>query len=583
MQNFKALFKMIYQVSYILSAKQKRKSILLFIVVFVGSFMELLGVASLIPFLGAIIDISTLKDNVYFDRIIRLLNLRTDNGILIFLTLSIIFLYCIKNAYLVFQTSIKNKFRFEFQKDISERLLKSYLNKPYIFFLSVDSSEIIRSVGNDVGVVFDVYNTLFSALSNSITLLSFLIIMIRCDVVMTISFGSICLFSFGLNSFVFKKVLKNASEMHRKADIKVNQIAYQAVNSIKQILVIGRERNVLNNYSREYETRNSLNNKVALLSELPSRITELLVISTLLMLIVYKEISGQPSTEYIARLASFALIAVKTLPQVSNLTSYVSVLIFDKQPLEKTYLHLHEVNSSVRNDEEKVESANFEFTDSISLNNVSWKYPDSNKYIFQNINLEIKKGQSVAFIGASGSGKTTLVDMLLGLLQPQSGHIFVDGKELSGLTNVWKKVVGYVPQDIYLIDDTIRRNIAFSIEDEFIDDEQIWKTLQKAQLEEFVIGLPNKLDTTVGERGVKLSGGQRQRIAIARALYSSPQIIVFDEATSALDVDTENVVMKSIEQLYGEVTMIIVAHRLSTIEKCDVVYEVKDGSICRIR
>ena len=212
----------------------------------------------------------------------------------------------------------------------------------------------------------------------------------------------------------------------------------------------------------------------------------------------------------------------------------------------------------------------------IVLSNVLWKYDNQKEFVLRDVNIQIKRGQSVGLIGASGAGKTTVSDIILGLLKPQSGSVTVDGVDIYSIKRQWAEVIGYVPQSVFLLDDTVRNNILFGLPLED-DDDKIWEALQQAQLKDFILSLPDGLDTVVGERGVKFSGGQRQRIAIARALYSNPEILVLDEATASLDNETESALMESIDELQGKITMIIVAHRLSTISKCDIVYEIKDG------
>lgn len=248
---------------------------------------------------------------------------------------------------------------------------------------------------------------------------------------------------------------------------------------------------------------------------------------------------------------------------------------------DETYQNVLELNAYEEREEKRkalaVTGENYHFEDHITVEDVTWRYEGGSETILDGLNLEIKKGQSVALIGHSGAGKTTLGDVILGLLEPQKGRVCIDGVDIRTMGDELGKIIGFVPQSIYLTEDTIRCNIAFGIDEKKIDDEKIYMALEKAQLRDFVEGLPQGLDTMVGERGVRISGGQRQRMAIARALYLDPQILVLDEATSALDSETETAVMESIDALQGEKTLIIIAHRLSTIQNCDVAYEIVGG------
>jgi ABC-type multidrug transport system fused ATPase/permease subunit len=261
--------------------------------------------------------------------------------------------------------------------------------------------------------------------------------------------------------------------------------------------------------------------------------------------------------------------------------------MFNKPRLDAVYDIINTINKeemyklTVKSEGNEEKNQRISFEDELQVKDVIWKYPSGKKPVLNKLNIDIKKGQSVAFVGPSGAGKTTLADLILGLFKPQEGKITVDGFDIYENLWAWSKMVGYVPQSVFLTDDTIRNNIAFGIDEEMIDDERIWESLREAQLEDFVKNLPDGLDTFVGEGGMRISGGQRQRIAIARALYQNPMILVLDEATSALDNDTEAAVMDAIESLHGTKTLIIVAHRLSTIQNCDVIYEINNGVATR--
>ena len=277
------------------------------------------------------------------------------------------------------------------------------------------------------------------------------------------------------------------------------------------------------------------------------------------------------------------MAAFRILPSVGKITNNYNVIVYYQAMMNDVYKNIHEVNEHTKETKEKAEltisgeSKTEGFNEKITLENVSWKYPNAEYNVIENLSMSIRKGSAIGLIGASGAGKTTLADMILGLLPAQSGAIRMDGTDIKEIPMLWSKTIGYVPQTVYLTDDTIRNNVAFGIREDLIDDEAIWKALEQAQLKEFVKSLPKKLDTIVGERGIKFSGGQRQRVAIARALYYDPAILVLDEATSALDNETESAVMDAIESLQGHKTLIIVAHRLTTIQSCDEVYEIANG------
>lgn len=293
---------------------------------------------------------------------------------------------------------------------------------------------------------------------------------------------------------------------------------------------------------------------------------------------------------YVTQLGTFAVAAVRILPSISSIAVYMNGLIYFRPTVEATYLSLvtgfGSSNEKVtENVAAGVESGfRFEFKDLISIRNISWRYADNLDYVLENISLDIHRGEAIALIGASGAGKTTLADILLGLLKPEKGEITVDGKDIFKNPVMWSEMVGYVPQMLFLLDDTVKHNIAFGVDEEEIDEERIKTVLEEAQLKSMIESLPDGLNTELGEQGLKISGGQRQRIAIARALYFNPDILILDEATSALDTDVETAVMESVDALHGRKTLIIVAHRLSTIRKCDRIYEVVNkGLVLRNR
>ena len=280
----------------------------------------------------------------------------------------------------------------------------------------------------------------------------------------------------------------------------------------------------------------------------------------------------------------FAVAAFRLLPSFNRITNFLSIILFNKPAVDAVYHDLKEIEQIEKgtNYNEKENVKRTQLKKKIEIRNVCFHYPESEQKVLDMVSFEIKKNQSVAFIGPSGAGKTTLADILLGALAPTYGEIKVDGENINENLRSWQKNLGYIPQTIYLMDDTIKNNIAFGIEESEIDQKKLEEAIEKAQLRDFIEALPEGLETEVGERGVKLSGGQRQRIGIARALYNDPDVLVLDEATSALDNDTEKAVMEAIENLSGSKTLIIIAHRLTTIQNCDIVFEVKEGKVKKV-
>lgn len=305
------------------------------------------------------------------------------------------------------------------------------------------------------------------------------------------------------------------------------------------------------------------------------------IVSMLAFMAVYLS-GGGDITAFATNIAAFAVAAVRVLPSVNRINTYITEIAYTQPSLDFVYENLQEgmkTDEMLAKRRAQSQSEKLKLEDKIELDHISFHYPDSDKAIFKDAHMIVPKGKSVGIIGASGAGKSTIVDVLLGLLHAQEGQITCDGVDIFKNYESWLAQVGYIPQSIYLIDESIRDNIAFGIDADKIDDTRIWEVLKEAQLKEFVEELPEGLDTTIGDRGVRLSGGQRQRIGIARALYNDPEILVFDEATSALDNDTESAVMEAVNSFHGRKTMIIIAHRLNTIEKCDIVYKVENARL----
>jgi ABC-type multidrug transport system fused ATPase/permease subunit len=368
-----------------------------------------------------------------------------------------------------------------------------------------------------------------------------------------------------------------------------SKCSYQSIHGIKEIKVKDRKDTFIDEYKCESEKERKSYVVQGFLSACPERIVEGVCISGFMLIVCVRILIGTDMNSFIPSLGAFAMGAFRILPSFAKLSNRINGIVYFMPCIQNCYDNVMEAEridaeEIIRDtDAQKIVSQHgktvdkVRFENSLKLKNIEWKYPDAEKKVLDGLNLIIRKGEAIALIGASGAGKTTLADMIMGLYEPQNGTIEMDGIDIYSIPHEWANIIGYVPQMVFLIDDTVRKNVAFGIRAEDISDEKIWEALEKAQLKDFVENLPKGLDTIVGERGIKFSGGQRQRIAIARALYDDPEILILDEATAALDNETETAVMEAVESLRGRITMIIVAHRLTTIRNCDTIYEVKDG------
>jgi ABC-type multidrug transport system fused ATPase/permease subunit len=386
----------------------------------------------------------------------------------------------------------------------------------------------------------------------------------------------------GLFMCVVYRVLKyyqlKAGEASRRSTGNVNKWVLQTFGGIKEIKAFNRENYFLSRYNEAYRVSNDISIKSSVVNQYPRYILETVCISSIMLVVCIRIQMGVELVAFATSLSAFIVAAVRLMPSFNRLTSYIGAIMFSKAATDNIYNDLKEQEElDNKRKSEGSRDGELTFNHALKVENLYFKYPKGEENIFEGASVEILKNQSVAFIGSSGAGKSTLADIVLGLLRPDSGKVSVDGYDIFECINSWHHMVGYIPQVIYLMDDTIRNNILFGLNDK--DDDKLWESLKLAQLDDFVRSLPNGLDTQIGDRGVRLSGGQRQRIGIARALYNKPELLLLDEATSALDNETESAVMEAVENLHGHTTMIIIAHRLSTISHCDKVYEVSDGKI----
>lgn len=585
MNKFRAIKSILKQLNYILDKKQKRMAIGVFLCITVGSFFELLGVSAIYPFIQSLLTPDELRNEWYIQIITSIFPMDDNKSLMLLLGVGIILLYLIKNGYMLIMIYIQYNFGAKVQRQLSTRLLHSYMIHPYTYFLDVNSAEVLRGINNDVNGVYQILSYLYAILSAILTSAMIAAYLFITDVAMASGVVVLAIVSLILIVFGFQRRMKEMGTKNRSAYAEYTKYAYQSINGIKEIMVTRRKDFFLNHFDQAAEVKRRATLVHSFISNCPSRIIEAVCIGGLIGIVCIRIASGQDASSFVPQLSIFAVAAFSILPSVSKISGHITSLVFYKPSLEATYRNIKEAEKyetemhqyAVRAEGNDAKEKIINLEEKLEIKDVVYRYPKSEKDVLKETSFSIKKGESVGLIGASGAGKTTMADVILGLLQPQSGNVLLDGHDIFAIPDQWAKIVGYVPQTVFLLDDTVRNNISFGIEPEDVSEENIWKALEQAQLKEFVEQLPKGLDTMVGERGVKFSGGQRQRIAIARALYYNPDILVLDEATSALDTETEAAVMEAIEAMQGLKTMIIIAHRLTTIEKCDKVVEIVDG------
>lgn len=584
--SIKSLSRIINQLLYILTPKQKKEAIAVAFLMIINSVLELLGVSVIFPFLQIMVASDNLKTKWYISWVYYFFPFVSTQEVLIIIGLLIMLIYLLKNAFMIFNAYAQSFYAAKVQREVSTFLLDSYMKRSYQFFLDTNSGEIYRGITVDVGGVYQILLAFFSMFTELVTIFGLGIYLFITDYIMALGAVILAAICFATIVIGFKGKMKTAGRKNHEAEGLVNKYGYQAINGIKEITVLGRRENFVKQYNEAALLRQSSSTVQNFLISCPDRIVEGVCIGGFIGIICIRIGQGSNLTEFIPVLGTFAMAAFKILPSISKISSRVNTLVYFQDYLQSAYRNLRD--SQIYEEEireyNKIHSEGIEkwdriikFENHLKIESVSWKYKSAQNNILNQVSLQINKGESVAFIGTSGAGKSTLADIIMGLFRPQQGTVKMDGIDIFTIPEQWAKIIGYVPQSVFLLDDTVRKNVAFGIEEEEISDEKVWGALERAQLKAFVEKLPDGLDTVIGERGVKFSGGQRQRIAIARALYNEPEILVLDEATAALDSETEAAVMESIEALQGKVTLIIVAHRLTTIRKCNTVYEIKDG------
>ena len=572
---------MIKKIGYVLDKKQKVQLILLLIIILIGALMELLGVSAILPVINVALDPSVIETTWYLKTVRDVCGFSNARQIIVFFAILLIGIYLLKNIYISLMYNAQYRFIFNNQRALAVRMMECYMKQKYLFHVSKNVAELQRNVTNDVNGFFTVVLNalqLIAEISVCGVLVLFLLVQ---DFMTTIMVAIMIVVFIVLFAKIFRRVLSKKGTENREVNATLMKWILQAFSGIKEIKVINKETFFVNNYDKYYRRFATLQRQQSMLTFLPRPIMETVCIAGLLLTMVIKlQIGQEDITSFIPTLSVFAIAAFRMLPSFNRITGYLVSIMFNKPSIDAVYKDLCEIDELLKMEKEKEKkTSNLSFTQTIKFENISFQYPESDKWILRNANLEIKKNQSIAFIGASGAGKTTAADLLLGLLEPQEGTITVDEIDVYTGLQEWRERIGYIPQNIYLMDDTIRANIAFGENELEINEDALNRAVKEAQLEELVSGLKEGLNTVIGEQGVKLSGGQRQRIGIARALYRNPDILILDEATSALDNETESEVMKAIDGLHGTRTLIIIAHRLSTIKKCDCIYEVGNEKI----
>lgn len=568
----------------ILTSKQKRTCLGLVIMMFIGAVMETAGIGLLYPLISIIGNpesINKVGKYQFIKKILFSFGVNNHIRFIVFSSLLLLFFYIIKNVFLVYLNKKLINFSLNNQKDYTIRLYEYYLRKPYLFHTKTNYSTISRNVSAGGDYIFMVIlNYTLNIITELITLLviwSFLLV-VDWLIALVISFviGPVI---FIMMNF-FRSRLTQLGTTQSRASAAYGKWLVQGFFSIKETKILQKEDFYVNQFGKVYSQYIDSSKHYKEINCIPKSLIEVIAMSGIIMLIIVEVLIKRDPVAIIPVMSVIALAAVRLMPGVTRIINYFNSIKF-QMPL---FLEIYDDLIAVKNYKSINEMSVIEekkvyipFNDTIEVRDICFKYPETKKEILHNVTFEIPKGKFVGIIGSSGAGKTTFVDILLGLLKPQSGKILIDGLDANENLSGWLNHLAYVPQSIYLIDSSIRENIAIGVDTNKIDDVKMEKVLKMAELYDFVQTLPEKANTSVGDKGARISGGQRQRIGIARALYQEPDVLVLDEATSALDAETEKAITGTIQKLKGSITIIAIAHRLSTLEKCDFKIRFENG------
>lgn len=543
----------------------------------IGMFLEMLGVSLVIPIITLLTQDSILEENSYISGFLSYIGNPSKEQLIMFLMLALVLIYLIKNLFLAFLAWMQTHFAFGLQVSLSQRLFSLYLHQPYTFHLQHNSAQLIRNVQVEVSLfAANAVSPIMNLLTEILVLIGLIALMLMVEPLGTV----IVIMILGLSAWGFQYFTKDRitrwGEVRQYHDGMRIQHLHQGLGGAKDVKLLGREKDFLNQFGIHTAESARVNQFQATLKQIPRLWLELLGVIGLTVLVISMLLQNKLIAEILPILGLFTAIAFRLMPSVNRILSAI-------QQLQYGIPVIQTLNGELNLDElDKAQMAikkQLIFNNELKINNVSYCYPGKMTAAVNQVSLVIKRGQTVGLVGYTGSGKSTMVDVILGLLSPESGDITIDDQSIKENMRSWQDKIGYVPQTIYLTDDSIRRNVAFGLANEQIDDSLVLAAIEAAQLIEFINELPEGLDAVVGERGIRLSGGQRQRIGIARALYHEPEVLVLDEATSSLDGITESAVMDVINKLSKKITIIMVAHRLTTVRECDEIYLMDRGEI----
>ena len=542
----------------------------------IGIFFEMLGLGILIPSLTIMLSDNITRDYPFLSPLINKIGNPSQRELILMGMIVIIIVYFLKSVYLLFLNWMQSQFTSNLGHEISTRLLNGYLNMPYNLFINRNSAILVRNINNEVIMLTSVSQSALGILTELSTVVGICVMLFIIEPKGALIVSMFLLILVLIFHKLTKIKLHNWGYQRQSLIGNMQKALQNSFGGIKEIKIMRLKKYFIDEFENSSNINAKLQTKVNTLNLSPRLYLEFIAVLGLSILIISMVLRGEQISSIVPTMGVFLAAAFRLMPSLNRIMTSMQQIKFANPVINLFYDEFKEIK---KHKIDIISNNEFHFNNSIELKKIKFSYEGSEKIVLKNLSLKITKGNTIGLIGKSGSGKSTMVDLLMGLLKPISGNVFIDENDyLSNLTN-WQSLIGYVPQSIYLTDDSIKKNIAFGIHDEDIDNYKLENAILSAQLIDFINELPEGIETNVGERGVKLSGGQRQRIGIARALYNNPEVLILDEATSALDTDTEDGVMQSVGLLKKSKTIIIIAHRLTTLKQCDWIYQFNEGEI----
>ncbi|MCQ2523348.1 MAG: ABC transporter ATP-binding protein/permease [Lachnospiraceae bacterium] len=570
---------MISKLNYIFNKKQKIKFLIVLICTLISGVLEALSISLLLPVVQIVLYPEDMFNSKVCIIIQKITGVSSAGKMALILMVATVTIFALKNLFAMCQYKYQLKVIYNCNRDINFQLMKYYISQDYLYHTEHNVAEIQRNVFTDVNTFFDMVQAISNIVVEGVicvALVSYLLIIDTSH--MTVVIGFVLLVVLAITYKILKVYQVRAGKVIRENKGRASQWFLQIFGGIKEIKTTNRDSFFYKKYCDVYDIGIPIGISKQMRTRAPKYILEVVCVMGIMLSVAIAFVFDLNMKEFANTIISIVMVTIRLLPSFNRISESMSNILFAKAATNNIYDDLKEYRSMRQNELSKYDKdSRLAINKSIEVRDVSFKYPEASDYVFENVNFDIKQNEMVGFIGPSGAGKTTIIDLILGVLAPNKGIIAVDGKDINNHLVEWHNSIGYIPQTIYLMDDTILENVVFGAGESNV--ESAWKALEKAQLADFVRGLPDGLLTKVGDRGVRLSGGQRQRIGIARALYTNPDLLVLDEATSALDNDTESAVMEAIENLNGTITIIVIAHRLTTVRKCSKVYSVSGGTI----